>query len=408
MKKHFFSDSCSIKNIFTFIFFSLSIISSNLTGQSESVGGIHGIVTDSETGKPIEYATVFLSNTSLGTLTNKNGTYVIKNIPVGTYNMVIALIGYNKNVKLIKISTGIQKIDVVLNVKPIIVKEITVTSETPLEWQRRLKKFTKEFLGESRNANDCEIINPEIIDFEVNKSTDELSASAQDAIVIVNQSLGYKIKAYLKDFVWSRSGAEGKYQIYPFFEELNTSDENEKNNWQANRAKTYKGSFRHFLKSCAEGKVYEEGFRYIKSSVSSKWIYKDKIDLLLNQKKMDLGLLEYPVIQKKSSTEYCMLYNSLLQVAYIGEGEEINYQDYFGRLTGKGSFSGRFGQNAKTSSYQSSWFLLPTGQLFFTNEGICSDESPYGKKLAGYWAWKRVGDLLPYDYKYSSADTFSK
>ncbi|MBA4407142.1 hypothetical protein C0389_07705 [bacterium] len=411
MKKHLVYNPISLKKILILIIFSFSFIYSNLSGQSKNTGEVYGIVTDSLTGKPIEYATVFLANTSLGVLTNKNGAYVIKNIPPGAYSLVAALIGYSKVVKPVKVSNGTQKIDVALSGKAIVAKEITVIGENPSEWQRQLRIFTKEFLGESSNADNCEILNPEIIDFEINKNTDELSAKAEDAIVIVNHSLGYKIKIYLKEFVWSRSEGDGKYQIYPFFEEVNSSDEKEKNNWQVNRVKAYKGSFRHFLKSCAEGRVYEEGFRISKSYVSSHWIYTDRSDSLLNQKKTNLDTLLYSRIKKNNKDEYCLVCDSLMQVVYLHQGEELNYKNYRERLNGNATFSLIRGFNLKREKYtteikpyQSSWVIFPNGELFFNSTGICSDDSPYGKKLAGYWAWKRVADLLPYDYKYSLTD----
>ncbi len=274
-----------------------------------------------------------------------------------------------------------------------------------------MKKFTKEFLGESSNADDCEIINPEIIDFEIDKNTDELIATTEDAIVIVNHSLGYKIKAYLKDFVWSRSGDDGRFQIYPLFEELNSTDEKEKNNWQINRLDTYKGSFRHFLKSCAEGKVYEEGFRLMRSYVNPRLIYSDRSDSLSRQKKIDLDTLLYPRIKKNSEDEYCAIYGGLIQVVYLRNGEELNYNNYREKLIGNASFNilkeftlKREKNITGIKPHQSSWIIFPSGELYFNRNGICSDVSPYGKKFAGYWAWKRVADLLPYDYKYSLSD----
>jgi len=393
------------------------ILFSKLSAQSANTCELNGVITDSKTGRPIEYATVFLANTTLGVLTDKNGAYVIKNISPGGYNLVSVLIGYSKVVQPVKISEGSnQKIDIVLEEKPINAKEINVVSESPAEWQRRLKKFTKEFLGESSNADDCKILNPEIIDFAINLDTDELTASAEDAIVIVNHSLGYKIKTYLKDFVWSRSGDDGKFQIYPLFEELNSTDEKEKNNWQVNRLNAYRGSFRHFLESCATDKVYEEGFRLMKSYVSSEWIYTDRSDTLLRQKKIDLDTLLYPRIKKNNEVEYCLVYDSLMQVVYLNQAEESNYKNYRERLNGNvSSYLSIRGLNLKGKKdfseikpYQNSWVILPHGKLSFNNRGICSDASPYGKKFAGYWAWKRVADLLPYDYKISLPDESGK
>ena len=391
----------------TKIIAAIFIVTSLFTSKSftQNLNSIEGKVTDAKTGKPIEYATVFFSNTSIGVLTNKKGVYVIKNIPPGGYNLVCVIIGYGKVVQVVKITKGSdQKIDIVLDEKPITAKEISVVGESPAEWQRRLKKFTKEFLGERSNADDSKIINPEIIDFEIDKNNNKLVASAQDAIVIVNHALGYKIKAYLKDFVWSLSEEYGGFQIDLLFEELNSTDEKEKNNWQTNRLNVYKGSFRHFLKSCAEGNVYEEGFRLSKSHVTPELTYLNNSIYLLSQNKNEMDLFLNSIIKKNDEDIYCIVYDKLVQVVYLGAGEEPNYKVYMEKLTGKGSLRILSDINkyyAETNSYQNSWVIFPTGQLYFNNAGVCSDASPYGKKFAGYWAWKRVVDLLPYDYKLS-------
>jgi hypothetical protein len=60
-------------------------------------GSLTGIVTDKETGQPIDGATVLIQGTQLGALTTANGRYTILGIPPGSYNVIARRIGYGTN-----------------------------------------------------------------------------------------------------------------------------------------------------------------------------------------------------------------------------------------------------------------------------------------------------------------------
>ncbi len=57
-------------------------------------GKITGVVKDKETGEPLIGANVVIEGTLLGSVTDINGTYMILNIPVGTYALKATYIGY--------------------------------------------------------------------------------------------------------------------------------------------------------------------------------------------------------------------------------------------------------------------------------------------------------------------------
>ena len=59
-------------------------------------GKITGTVTDAETGKPLPAANVIIEGTTIGAAANKEGYYVILNVPPGTYNLKASMMGYAK------------------------------------------------------------------------------------------------------------------------------------------------------------------------------------------------------------------------------------------------------------------------------------------------------------------------
>ncbi|MBN2183915.1 MAG: von Willebrand factor type A domain-containing protein [Candidatus Krumholzibacteriota bacterium] len=59
-------------------------------------GEIGGIVVIDTAGLPLAYANVIVEGTNLGCMTLKDGTFLVKNVPVGKYTVTVMLMGYKK------------------------------------------------------------------------------------------------------------------------------------------------------------------------------------------------------------------------------------------------------------------------------------------------------------------------
>mgnify|MGYP002700429139 CR=1 FL=1 len=55
---------------------------------------INGIITNSETNEPIEFATIYLPQLEKGTTTNENGEFIINEISSGNHKIIISIIGF--------------------------------------------------------------------------------------------------------------------------------------------------------------------------------------------------------------------------------------------------------------------------------------------------------------------------
>ena len=105
-------------------FISLTI----LLGQSTS--SVNGFVRDDLNGEPISYANVFISNTSIGAATNRDGYFVISDISSGSYEINVSMIGYAVYKETIELSdTSSIRIEVRLKKQVIQGSEILVTAE---------------------------------------------------------------------------------------------------------------------------------------------------------------------------------------------------------------------------------------------------------------------------------------
>ncbi|WP_224483980.1 TonB-dependent receptor [Robertkochia aurantiaca] len=111
---------------------------------AQVTGELFGKVTD-QTGEPIPGASVYLEGTNMGTQTDMNGRYEIRDIPPGSYNLVVSYIGYETQTRynIIVRSKGTPNYNFTLKESAEELQEVVVTNrnkisrprETPLSTQ---------------------------------------------------------------------------------------------------------------------------------------------------------------------------------------------------------------------------------------------------------------------------------
>ena len=82
------------KRVFCYIL--VYFINHSLTFSNQEKGSLSGVVTDEKNGQPLIGANVIISGTSIGSATDINGRYIIKNLDLGTIDLVVTYIGYKK------------------------------------------------------------------------------------------------------------------------------------------------------------------------------------------------------------------------------------------------------------------------------------------------------------------------
>jgi len=82
--------------------------------NQDSLGVIEGIIIDSKTEEPIPFANVFLlrgSEQIIGTTTDFDGKYVLKDVPAGKYDLQISYVGYQtKKISRTIVSSELNKL----------------------------------------------------------------------------------------------------------------------------------------------------------------------------------------------------------------------------------------------------------------------------------------------------------
>lgn len=69
-------------------------------------GAVRGFVYNSETEEPVIFANVFLEGTTFGITTDANGFFTISKVPVGTYQLVVSAVGWERSSQEVTITDG--------------------------------------------------------------------------------------------------------------------------------------------------------------------------------------------------------------------------------------------------------------------------------------------------------------
>ena len=98
--------------------------------NAQNTSSINGFVRNNSDGEPISYANVFISNTSIGTTTNRDGYFVISNLPLGEYELNVSMIGYGSYKSIVNlIENTPTRLDISMAEQVIESTEVLVTAE---------------------------------------------------------------------------------------------------------------------------------------------------------------------------------------------------------------------------------------------------------------------------------------
>ena len=114
----------NIKHLKYILIFSIDL----LIGQGTS--SVSGFVRNDASGEPISYANVYISNSTMGAATNRDGYFVISDIPLGLYELNASMMGYGVYKKKIDLSFG-EPLRLEIRIKEEVIKtsEVLVTAE---------------------------------------------------------------------------------------------------------------------------------------------------------------------------------------------------------------------------------------------------------------------------------------
>lgn len=395
------------------LFYSICFLFFCFTASSQKV--VKGLILDAEKNDPLANASVFLNTTSIGTITNTQGAFTLT-IPNGKYELIVSSVGYETHVEAVNTSNVSDFITIKLKVKAQVLQTVVIEPYEKDGWEKWSQFFLESFIGTSSNAKECTIKNPGIIRFRNSKKTNELSAYAEEPLIIENASLGYVIYYQLETFNYNFKSHYLMYTGYPFFKPMKGNAARQKK-WTKKREEAYQGSMLHFMRAVYRNKIAQEGFEIRtleKIPNREKQRVKAAYPANMHTVKSANGTMVVTHVNKDSAD----LYDRILR--------QDDYKDVVGKNPLPGD-SIAYAVDPVTAGFDFKNYLLVLyrhrlappeyrqqfpkanagmmSQIFLLNEKPVEIQAngayynPADLMTSGYWAWsEKIALLLPFDY----------
>jgi CarboxypepD_reg-like domain len=358
------------------VFCSVIFLSAITFAQSASFN-ITGKIIDAATKLPLQGASVFAQNTTMGTASNAEGIFSLW-LNNGGYDLAVSFTGYETYSKRISTADAADKNMVIeLKQKEKALEEVAIKSSNEVKdgWVKYGDFFTENFIGKTPNSQRCVIKNKEALKFYFSKKRNRLKVMADAPVEIENPALGYTIKYTLDSFVYDYGSSATFFTGYPLFEAMQTSDAAQMASWHAARMQAYKGSILHFMRSVYNKNLQEEGFEI-------QFVVKNNSQDTAIQLSNFYGALNF---SKDDSTATVEISPNQPEVAVLYKNEEpaaAYLQQY---------------EDAPKKFELSVISITPSQNIAIEQNGFYYDQNDM--IATGYWAWEKAGDMLPYDFK---------
>ena len=346
-----------------------------------------GTVVDDETGTPLAGAHVFIAESMIGTTTDADGNYRLERVPLGAHRLYASIIGFEPLFRDIMLRESRNfTFDFRMQESVSQLEGITVEAQGDRRWKRRLERFTEIFVGETPNASQTTILNPEVLDFADKGGT--LLAFASDIIQMENKALGYRIQYFLKDFKAEPSRIQ--YDGEPLYEEMIPENPEQAEMWEENRRKAFYGSFRHFMLASISGKAKEHGFETFQRSkpagAAGRGTFEQSSAISDQRVPFDIDKI---LKDTDNPNEKLLDLEGAIELIFKGELESEAYAAWQKNFGGPPGIRG--------DRFQKSLFWQENGPTLVDYKGDILN--PYGVTVSGHLAFERVADELPKEYR---------
>lgn len=373
---------------------------------------LKGRVLEYGTKAPIPYASIFLTNTTLGVTADEEGKFSLK-IPDGSFDVIVRMLGYESvNFSINTNELPASGYQVQLNTMDQELEEIELEVERDPIWYRNLEYFKWYFIGSSKNGREVVIENEKKLLLDRDTNPNILQVSAKEPIILDNPNLGYKVEFLLVDFQYNFKEETILYKGYPLFIPYKDLGKSKQKKIAKNRAEAYNGSLQHFIHSLYLGISQDEGFVVrrlkkipnpekptktemdearlifkasssleVKDSIQTHFLSKahlsDEIEIL-DQNELDPEIL----LDRHENGRVFIQFEDQIHITYLNETLP---REYVGASAGRDKKSPQISRLRITD---------PKVEIFFSG----SFDDPLGIMVEEYMAWERVGDLMPWDY----------
>jgi hypothetical protein len=350
------------KHIFFVVWLAMSAIQTNAQV-------IQGVVLDANSRETIPGVSIYINGTTFGTSTNEKGIFFLNGFPEPPYQIHISAIGYETKTVEILEKEKRDAMTILLNPKALELAETVIKVPENNGWKRFGQQFYRNFIGYSEFADQCRIINPEVLSFIHDKNDFIVRAYAEEPLIILNEALGYRITYWLDFFIYDAKTSIVSFQGTSQFEDLITdrTRRNRAKRWQENRTYAFNGSIQHFFRSLYHNRTEEEGFSVLLSEDGER----------TTDKRNEIN--PYIFIRLTPESQKIFAFENYLQVVYNREFEEARYSSTPKTL-----------QRSIISLHNVDGIMIFSNGAFSPANGVLSQF---------YWAFEKLDKLLPLDFR---------
>jgi len=238
-----------------FIFFFFVFIPFALTGQRN----VSGKIISAEDKAPVVGASVFISNTTIGALTDAEGRYQLKIPEDGSYVLTVSYMGYQSVFKDIEPGKTPVEFNATLRIQEKELEEVAVVAKVRFR-QRDIDLFWRTILGKSPSRNAIWVANPEAVYYYYNPETRILKVTCREPLQIFNYETGYQIHYVLNYFTYDYNKNSMDWSNQFVFSQLVPENLKQENKWEKKRREVYNTSLTKFIKSLYNNTLYDDGF----------------------------------------------------------------------------------------------------------------------------------------------------
>ncbi len=343
---------------------------------------IKGKVLDNATSQPVIKASVYLNNTSAGTVTNSNGEFILSAASIFTGELIISCVGYQPlSYQLKEADADKYTYTFRLDIKESVLQNIIVMDDaSKKKW---MTVFKDNFLGITEEADNCSIENPGALYFSTGENKNALYAYADTPLVLINKLLGYKISFDLLEFSFDKVKMATYFLGYSRYEEMGI-----KKKWIKKRKQNYFGSVMHFYRSLTSGQLQEQGYsmyRIIQQNTDTANAANAIGRVKMGKLQMAIPAVAAEVIVKDSTPDKFYLQTpDRLMVQYNQQPHAAAY------------LSGKVLVHGLNHSGFTAYITLLKNKVALDGNGIIY--APLDVVYDGYWIYEKLANQLPYNY----------
>ncbi len=327
--------------------------------------------------EPVNAASIYFNNTSIGTSTNSSGEFDIPVPALSNPELIVSSVGFETIVyRVIPGEENMHTYLFKLKKKEALMQDILILAD---ETRRKyLNIFKDNFLGVTEEASLSNIQNQSAIYFtKPGTELNSFNAYSDTPLIIINKKLGYKVYFQLQEFYFNQNSGITSFYGFTRYEELG-----DKKRWIKNRRKAYYGSTMHFFRSLINDKLDEEFYNiYIVKEDSLSRVNGSK-----NRMEMAEPVTAAQILKPDSSGNgnYIVTCKNKIMVQYNRNPASKAYLNMHVALS-----------SSLPTGFRS-YLVSNTGSFIIDKNGVLLN--PLSVLFTGYWVYEKAANLLPYNY----------